>query len=880
MNKKIKNLFLAAFVLTGLAGMTVSCNKDEINSLNDRVTKVENALADLQTQITNGAVITNVESTANGVKVTLSDGSSFTLTNGKDGVDGQDGANGQDGADGQDGSVVTIGENGNWFIDGVDTGFPSRGDKGDKGDQGDPGAPGADGEDGADAPTVYYYPGADGLFVEVTILPDGTKSEKTTDVSYLVPGVVTAVWDTESNTLTLYGVEGADEDGLVISLNATLKSLAFVPEVVKDGYGLIESLYIDEYNPQTKKWEFITSNKVQALYRANPANIDVEGIDFSFIGREVETRAAGDQEGVISGTLVDSEDGLLFDINANEVPDLDGKSYFVALKASFDNEEIVSDYAFFSQYYIAVNNLALIDGQRYAEDNTDIYAFSTTIPSYDAAPDMSIKYDEELDVKAAVLAYSNATGYQKSLEDLGFDNIEYRVTLLDKYVEPTTSVDQNACVNLSEDGVMTVKEGTSNVGKTPVVKAEAYVTLDGGKEKVLATSYIKIEVVLEIPEDKPLDPVSLVTLDFGTIEYANLTDQVQDEYSVTLTATDFNKSVLDELELTPQQFVAAYDGGLYLPEDMTNEEWIAEGILINNYVSLPDVMDWTAGNTYTFGLTNVVKYGRGPVDIALRLIPYDDTKYPVVEMHLKYNVIHDEDACWPAFDASYVVNNEAKVKGVMDNGTWVLSSALAEHFEDASEAEDIVFALPKLDADGNVDEKNGKEQTGAELSSNDINATISCSLELSADRTYVVRMTRTHANGMSHSKDYKVTFMVPFQTSVSAIQLTDSREAVSADLTKNLTVKENAGTEFVYKAGKAVANNSYGFTDASFEITTALAKGQAAVEGLTITGNTVTWENEGTLLQAPKTVNLVVSVKIDGIYASETPVSVTINPAE
>ncbi len=34
---------------------------------------------------------------------------------------------------GKDGFVVEIGENGNWFIDGVDTGKPARGEKGETG---------------------------------------------------------------------------------------------------------------------------------------------------------------------------------------------------------------------------------------------------------------------------------------------------------------------------------------------------------------------------------------------------------------------------------------------------------------------------------------------------------------------------------------------------------------------------------------------------------------------------------------------------------------------------------------------------------------------------------------------------------------------------
>ena len=185
-----------------------------------------------------------------------------------------------------------------------------------------------------------------------------------------------------------------------------------------------------------------------------------------------------------------------------------------------------------------------------------------------------------------------------------------------------------------------------------------------------------------------------------------------------------------------------------------------------------------------------------------------------------------------------------------------------------------------MDAEGNVDEENGERQEGAELSGSDVNATIKCVDELSADKTYIVKMTRTHANGQAHSKYYKVTFMVPFETSVSSVSLTDSREAVSVDLATKLTVKENAGSETVYRNGKAVSGNSYNFTDDSFEITTAYAEGQDAVEGLSIVGNTVTWENEGSLLQAPKTVNLVVKVTISGIYTSETPVTVTINPAE
>ena len=58
---------------------------------------------------------------------------------------------------------VTIGDNGNWFINGVDTGKPSRGEQG---PQGDPGPQGPAGADGAQGPA-----GADGFSPTVTTAP-------------------------------------------------------------------------------------------------------------------------------------------------------------------------------------------------------------------------------------------------------------------------------------------------------------------------------------------------------------------------------------------------------------------------------------------------------------------------------------------------------------------------------------------------------------------------------------------------------------------------------------------------------------------------------------------------------------------------------------
>ena len=66
--------------------------------------------------------------------ITYSDGhtSTFVVTNGEKGDQGIQGVKGEDGHT----PVITVGDNGNWFVDGVDTGIHAQGPKGEKGEDG------------------------------------------------------------------------------------------------------------------------------------------------------------------------------------------------------------------------------------------------------------------------------------------------------------------------------------------------------------------------------------------------------------------------------------------------------------------------------------------------------------------------------------------------------------------------------------------------------------------------------------------------------------------------------------------------------------------------------------------------------------------------
>ena len=104
-----------------------------------------------------GVSVVSIEKTSSNGNVdtytiTYSDGSTstFTVTNGEN---GEQGIQGYPGADGHT-PVITIGGNGNWYVDGVDTGIKAQGPQGPAGQDGKDGQDGTDGVDGIDGTSV------------------------------------------------------------------------------------------------------------------------------------------------------------------------------------------------------------------------------------------------------------------------------------------------------------------------------------------------------------------------------------------------------------------------------------------------------------------------------------------------------------------------------------------------------------------------------------------------------------------------------------------------------------------------------------------------------------------------------------------------------
>lgn len=324
MNKKfVGALLLGSLIMAGGTFTGCSDYDDDINSVNERVDEVRSTLEALQTQVNEGATISGVEKTDNGVVVTLSDGTTFELTNGKDGADG---------AAGTPGSVITIGENGNWIIDGEDSGYPAQGPQGEQGEQGPAGPQGPQGEPGTPGSSVaggiYYYPGTEGEFegfwVKVEIDAEGNTTETNSGVAWTNPvaGGVSVVWDIYNETLTVDGVEGGET--VVINLSRILKALVFAPELYLDGVeatkyeyldgnyvtleGQVAGDYFDEYTQKVVRYNipdlnspvaagaYTIGSKDEVVYHMNPSSAAEDDYNYRFLydnPEYISTRANG-----------------------------------------------------------------------------------------------------------------------------------------------------------------------------------------------------------------------------------------------------------------------------------------------------------------------------------------------------------------------------------------------------------------------------------------------------------------------------------------------------------------------------------------------------------------------------------------------------------
>lgn len=291
MKKKfVKVMFFGALSLAVSTAVT-SCKDydDDIDNLQTQIDANKASIADLQKFVNEGKWVKGVESVTGGFKITFSDGQSYTVVNGKDGATG---ATGAQGVAGKDGSIVTIGEDGFWYIDGKKTDVKAQGKKGEKGDKGETGAAGAQGAAGKDGYSPYI--GEDGFWYFYNA--ETQKVEKSKYQANIVGSEKTYI--VENPTMPKYTLHTVTKDGKEVTLDLpTADNIQSIKAVTIAGTNnsVHESAYVGiKYNKLTSAVQFKGLNKEWNLKAGdilstatakisaiiNPSNVDATTYKF------------------------------------------------------------------------------------------------------------------------------------------------------------------------------------------------------------------------------------------------------------------------------------------------------------------------------------------------------------------------------------------------------------------------------------------------------------------------------------------------------------------------------------------------------------------------------------------------------------------------
>lgn len=877
MKKKFYGALLVGSLF--LAGGMVSCSDydDDINSLNERVDALEKTVAELQKAIEAGAVITNVENTENGVKVTLSDGKTFEVKNGTNG------------ADGQPGSVVEIREVDGvayWFIDDKNTGYPVKGEKGEAGEPGQPGEPGADGKDGC-----WYEPNADGFWHKMTPQEDGTVKDEKTEQAW-VPSAeesVRVVYDSVNGRLLISNAEGMQEgEVLVIETWGELKSLAVIPYAIDKE----TSMPVVSFYNIVKDGDVLESTDATAHFRLNPNNANIEGWEWSIIDRKVVTRAEGDNvNDLLAISEVSRGDGEMIvslkskksiaDLNADEIA-------IFALNGTntANGNNIASDYAKVTSKDL--KNFAIINPTEAPEFIFDAANEYPTDVKDIKETDANLVYTESIDLKTLVWTWAkDALAPNTTLENLNIDGLTYEFSKPEEYLGSDGTTNQQEFVNL-DGSIVTVNDyTTAAIGRTPIFLAKALVN-----GTVVATGYIKLDIVESAPAEDKEDEV--LTVACGTINYQKL-DAISANTKVNALAWQVVNQFYSKYGLTAETFHTNYN------EPTASDIKAETGVVLTN--------NWWDNGSATSSDAAIIDIDPATVKVVdllgkereatITFTSKNKKVYPNVVVKFTYTIA--DDITFPTLNKDYLVAGEkdmVEVKGrvetVNGNKEWKMVSGIKEHFTEylanytlAANHTNMYAELPVRVAD----EDPFLVQHGAEIvgGNNAYVQDIQLTEPLTtAYRDYVVYFHFVLANGEQQTMEYKVRFSTPFEVSINAVELKTLASPTTADLAKAVVIK-GVANEVIYEKGALVAKNAeaYAITNANyFSMVYGLSGSdtdswESFGNRLTIANNgTITWDNEGALLQNNKIATSEATVTAGTIAVIKATGKVTVLSSE
>lgn len=252
MNKKFLSAVLFGALMVTSTGTFVSCKDydDDIDQINNKLSGVEATIADLQKKIGDGAYVKSITQVADGFTVTMSDGSTTTIT-------GIKGDAGQDGKDGAEWTIV----DGYWACNGEKT---------------DVKAVGTDGKDGQ----KEVEKRADGWY-----LWNGTDYEKVTVDAPATAGVPYYQIDPKDENyaiMYIYDATGKNEQAIRLPLNEGLVQLSILNSISGLNINFAKAKSDIKWagkKAAPKKGEYIITQSFDSLMvQVNPINYDLASI--------------------------------------------------------------------------------------------------------------------------------------------------------------------------------------------------------------------------------------------------------------------------------------------------------------------------------------------------------------------------------------------------------------------------------------------------------------------------------------------------------------------------------------------------------------------------------------------------------------------------
>ena len=581
MNKKFFNRILMGVLFVASAISFGSCEdwEGEINNLQGQIDEIEASLEKIQELIDGGVVITDVKSTEEGVSLVMSDGNSYLIKNGENGENGADAV------------VWEIGTDGFWYKDGVKTDFVAVGKDGADGKDGANGADGKDGQNGTNGKdgqngtdADIWTPGTDGFWYK--------NGDKQADFSWRAQGVTALV---DGNVLKLYGIGEEFGDSAFIELGAQLGSVAFEAEVYSTSLPLpthkADFLHVGNLVYATaapfERLETSTDwygNTIQLPYRLNPEDAFIgKGLIAQFVSvnaGKVTTRGnveylaqqfadietlqleEGDGRFVVDAKLLAPELTEVADVeNLIPVHENGFGGLTAALMVNQGTHAVLSDYIRVASKDIKVDivtNATVTVKQ--TERDVELPAkpedeYVTCVKDLTLAAPLEVsRAEKEVDLNQKyILAESGTTTTAGDLENHGFAYTLKFTLVGTKAVGSTDQTEQEYYVTLGENGMLYINDLASVVGKTPIIRIDAYI-----ENNLVESAYAQIKLTDKDAEPEVEDTDHRVVLKTeNEIKYSSLSSAWT--LVDTLDWKTATAKIYNELDITTADFWTLYN---------------------------------------------------------------------------------------------------------------------------------------------------------------------------------------------------------------------------------------------------------------------------------------------------------------------------------